>query len=250
MQISHSRIETYTRCPYKFKLRYVAGWDTLPSDDPASPLNLGSALHLGLEHDTKTAINYYYKQYPVINDKHINETIKLQYWINKAKTLLPAGDHEIKLENNDFIGFVDLLVPIDGNTYDLYDFKYSNNIESYLESGQLHEYKYFYEIINPTKTIRQLYFVFIPKSNLRQKKSETLYEFRQRIINDMASKQIQIMAIEYNPKKVIEFLINAKHCLEDQTYNKNPGPLCRWCDYQAFCERGEDWMMVKKEVER
>lgn len=33
--------------------------------------------------------------------------------------------------------------------FDLYDFKYSNNGKSYSVSGQLHEYKYWYELTHP-----------------------------------------------------------------------------------------------------
>ena len=253
MKLSHSRIETYTKCPRQFKYRYIDNLTTLPTDDPASPLILGHALHTGIEKDVEAAINEYYSSYPVINDNHVTEAMKLEYLIPKVKELLPPGEHEVKIEDEDFVGFIDLLVPVDDNTYDLYDFKYSNNISSYMESGQLHEYKYFFEKLNPTKKIRKLYFVFIPKSQLRIKyknktnpRDETIYEFRQRVMEDLKSKTISIEEVEYDPTKVIEYLINSKHAIEDTTYEKNETRLCDWCEFKKYCLEGIDYEIINK----
>jgi hypothetical protein len=253
MKLSHSRVETYTKCPRQFKYRYIDELTTLPTDDPASPLVLGHALHTGIEQDVKAAIDEYYSAYPVINDNHITEAMKLEYLIPKVKELLPVGEHEVKIECDDFIGFIDLLVPVDDNTYDLYDFKYSNNISNYMESGQLHEYKYYFEKLNPGKKIRKLYFVFIPKSQLRIKyknktnpRDETIYEFRNRVMEDLKSKTISIEKIEYDPTKVIEFLTNSKHAIEDTTYEKNESRLCDWCEFKKYCLEGIDYEIINK----
>lgn len=265
MKLSHSRIETYTKCPRQFKYRYVDELTTLPTDDSASPLILGHALHTGIEKDVEAAIQEYYCSYPVINDNHVTEAMKLEHLIPKVKELLPPGEHEVKIEDEDFIGFIDLLVKVDlpyddkfpndnkYEYYDLYDFKYSNNINSYMESGQLHEYKYFFEKLNPTKRIRNLYFVFIPKSQLRIKyknktnpRDETIYEFRQRVMEDLASKEIQIVNVTYNPTKVIEYLINSKHAIEDTEFKKNETRLCDWCEFKKYCLEGIDYEIIKR----
>lgn len=280
MKLSHSRVETYTKCPRQFKYRYIDELATLPTDDPASPLVLGHALHTGIEKDVKAAIDEYYSAYPVINDNHITEAMKLEYLIPKVKEILPPGEHEVKIEDEDFVGFIDLLVPVEkelkynykdnyetgyeweldinsamDNTeyYDLYDFKYSNNIKNYMESGQLHEYKYYFEKLNPGKKIRKLYFVFIPKSQLRIKyknktnpRDETIYEFRQRVMEDLESKTISIEEIQYDPTKVIEFLTNSKHAIEDTTYEKNETNLCNWCEFKRYCLEGIDYEIINK----
>ena len=254
MKLSHSRIETYTKCPRQFKYRYIDELTTLPTDDPANPLILGHALHTGIEKDVEAAIQEYYSAYPIINDSHVTEAMKLEYLIPKIKKLLPVGEHEVKIENQGFLGFIDLLVPIDSNTYDLYDFKYSNNISSYLESGQLHEYKFYFEKLNPGKKIRKLYFVFIPKSQLRIKyknktnpRDETIYEFRNRTMEDLKSKEITIQEVQYDPNKVTEFLSNAKKALEDTEYKKNETNLCMWCEFNEYCLEGIDYEIIKKE---
>lgn len=256
MQVSHSRISSFLQCPYKYDLKYNQGLETLFNCDPQSPLVLGHALHTGIEKDVGAAITEYYSAYPIIDDLHVNEAIKLEYLIPKAKAMLPKGEHEVKIEDDDYIGFIDLLVPVDVDYYDIYDFKYSNNVDHYLESEQLHLYKYYFEKMNPGKKIRNLNFMFIPKTMIRQKKitksnpiEESLFAFRKRIIDELKNKEILIRRIEYDPNKVIDFLTNTKHCVESKTYQKVPTKLCDWCEYKNYCEKGEmiDMALPKNE---
>lgn len=232
---------------------------TLPTDDPQSPLILGHALHTGLEKDVQAAIQEYYSAYPIIDDRHINEAIKLENLIPKAKASIPHGMHEVKFESDDIIGFIDLLVPVgkglwldapDGPTeceyFDIYDFKYSNNVDHYMESGQLHVYKYFFELLNPGKRIRNLYFLFIPKTMIRQKKTEDLYQFRRRLIETLDGMYPELRKVEYNPNKVLEFLLDTKHMVECRIFKKNPTRLCDWCDFKPYCEKGIDYFMLPK----
>lgn len=231
---------------------------------------------LGIEKDVSAAIDEYYNSYPVITDNHITEAMKLEYLIPKVKDVLPEGINELKIEDEDFIGFIDYLVPVEappvfsdgweddefiskiehaeGEYYDLYDFKYSNNVNSYLKSGQLHEYKYYFEKLNPNKKIRNLYFVFIPKCQLRIKyknktnpRDETIYEFRKRVLEDLADKEIQIVKVNYNPNKVIDFFINSKHAIEDTEYKKNETRLCDFCEFKRYCQDGIDYEIIRKE---
>lgn len=287
MQVSYSRISTYEKCPYQFKLRYLDGLQTLPTDDPQSALVIGHALHTGIEKDLEAAIAEYYAAYPIIDDRHVTEAMKLENLIPRVKAVLPKGQHEVKIETDDFVGYIDLLAPVSLTTeemddiccecgkecececsgscphgkysgyYDIYDFKYSNNVNSYLESSQLHLYKYFFELTNPGKRIRNLYFVFVPKCMLKQKsknktnpRDETLYEFRNRCIEDLESKEIRIEQIQYDPNKVIVHLIATKHCIEDTEFSKNPTRLCDWCDYKLYCEKGIDYMNLPKNERR
>lgn len=275
MQVSYSRISTYENCPYQYKLRYIDKLKTLPTDDPQSPLVLGHALHTGIEKDVTAAIEEYYGAYPIIDDRHVTEAMKLEYLIPKVKEKLSVwpsnGKHEVKIETNDFIGFIDLLVPMgyisknspynsygeDVDIYDLFDFKYSNNVKGYLDSAQLHLYKYFFELTHPGKRIRDLYFVFVPKCNLRIKyknktnpRDETVYEFRNRCMEDLKNKEIKIEKVQYDPNKVIEYLTATKHCVEDTEYIKNPTRLCDWCEYKAFCQEGIDYMNLPKNERR
>ena len=253
MQLSYSRISTHVKCPYQFKLRYIDKLETLPKYDPQDPLIIGTALHTAIEKDVETAIDQYYASYPVITDLHVDEAIKLEYWLPKIKGLLPQGEHEVKIEDDDFKGFIDLLVPIDDDTFDIYDFKYSNNVKSYLESQQLHLYKYYFEKLNPGKHIRNLYFMFVPKTTIRIKyknktnpRDETIAEFRKRIIETLDKHEIQFVKVDYDPTKVIDFLTDGKHAIEDTTFEKKTTRLCDWCEYQGYCEKGDLTMILPK----
>ena len=282
MQLSYSRISTYEKCPYQFKLRYLDGLQTIFNCDPQNALVLGHALHTGIEKDVQAAISEYYSAYPVIRDAHVTEAMKLEYLIPKVKALLPDGEHEVKIETPDFVGFIDLLVPVEDicgsceymeeccsvfcgekcqfnsqEYYDIYDFKYSSNVKSYMESAQLHLYKYFFELTNPGKRIRNLYFVFIPKCNLKMKyknktnpRDETIYEFRKRCMADLEAKKIIINKVDYEPNKVIDYLISSKHCIEETEYSKNENRLCDWCEYQSYCQKGQEYMILPENHKR
>lgn len=289
MQISHSRVECFEGCPFRYKLRYIDKFETLKPDNADNPLFLGTALHTGIEKDVKTAIEEYFAQYPIITDEHINEAIKLEYQIPKAKSILPQGEYEVQIKDEDFIGFIDLLVPVkheltmeemdevcsncekncDCNYansgilckrminkdnpikyYDLYDFKYSNNVYHYKDSPQLHLYKYYFEKTHPDSKIRDMKFVLVPKVSIRQKKTETLEEFRKRLDDELKKTEIKFLKINYDPEYVINFLTNTKRMLEEKNFNKNEGWLCSWCEYQEYCKKGNDYMILPENRRR
>lgn len=257
MQCSHSRIECFEKCPFKYKLRYRDKILTLPPDNADHPLIIGTALHTGLEKGVTKAIDEYFMSYPIITDDHINEAIKLENLIPRATKLIPKGEFEVKIATDDFIGYIDLLAPVTmfhdsevPNQYDLYDFKYSNNIKNYKQSDQLHLYKYFFEKCNPGKYIRNMFFLFVPKVNIKKKKTEDLSEFRKRILDELADVEPELVQIEYDPHHVINFLLNAKHTIEATEFNQNFSYLCNWCEYQNYCEKGIDYMLLPSKERR
>ena len=268
MQVSHSRVECFHQCPAKFGFRYLEGLKTIPDDKPDNALYLGTALHTGLEIGVEEAINQYYGNYPIITDEHIHEAMKLEVMIPKARQMIPDGQHEVLIDDPDFKGFIDLLVPVEEkiigeepvwnggfspvtiSVYDIYDFKYSNNKQNYLDSDQLHLYKYFFEKNNPNRTIRNMYFLMVPKSKCKRIKGEDLTSYRQRLLMDLKTLEPELVPIQYDPDKVIRFLLQTKGMLEADTYPKRTSYLCRYCEYQAFCEKGEDFMLLPENKRR
>lgn len=237
MKVSYSRIGTFKQCPFQYKLRYIDGLKTKFNLDPSNALVLGTAVHSGIEkRNVLEAIKSYYSNYPSVTPLMVDEAIKLEIVVEKAIEKLPEGEYELLLEDDDFKGFIDMLVKVDENTYDLYDFKYSNNIKNYMESGQLHVYKYWFEKLNPTKKIRNLYFVFIPKVKLKKDEYEDIENYRKRLIDECEKQEIKIESVNYNPNKVIEFLLDTKECIECKDFNKNKSNLCYWCDFKNYCQ--------------
>lgn len=248
---SHSRVECHNNCPYQYKLRYVDHIKTISAPESNDALICGNTIHKGAETDLKTAIEFYYSNYPIINDNHINEVIKFEHLIPKIHEIL-AGVNVYKKEfmiNTDrFIGIVDLITKNEDGTVDVFDYKYSNNYEHYAESPQLHLYKYFLEQIG--FKVRKLGFIFIPKISIRQKQEENLYQFRKRLQEELKNSEIKIMEIHYNAEKVAEWMDNIINITEDNEFKKNPTNLCSWCKYQEYCIKGEDYMLLPKNERR
>lgn len=236
--LGYSAVSTFNQCPYQYKLRYIDGLKTLDDYEPQDALKIGTALHTGIEKDVDIAIHEYYMSYPVISDLHINEAIKLEVMIKKVKEVIPDGKHEVFIQDGVFKGTIDLLVLNDDLTYDLYDFKYSNNIDKYMESPQLHIYSYYAEKVLGIK-IRKMYFVFAPKTMIRQKKTEDLMQFRLRLKKTLQDAEVQIKEVSYDANKVIDFMKNQVDILTCTDYKKEPSKLCDWCEYQAYCEKKE-----------
>lgn len=248
-------------------MRYVEGIDTIPNTDADNALILGTALHIGIEEGIEQALDFYQNSFPVLTDDHINEMIKLEAMIPKAKAMLPPGGaFELPIGNADFIGFMDYLIPVgkglklDGlitgedldefEAFDLYDFKYSNNAKSYAVSGQLHEYKYWYELTHPGHRIRNMYFLIVPKVKIRQKSTETLSQFRDRLQDALKDAEPTLLPIQYDPMKVVDFLTSVKHMVEATEFPKNPNHFCGWCEYEEFCQKGWDYMLLPKNERR
>ncbi|UWO76156.1 ATP-binding protein [Enterocloster asparagiformis] len=244
-------------------MRYLQGMTTIPATEPDNPLILGQTVHTGIEKSLEEAIREYCFSFPIITDEHINEIIKFETVIPLARAAIPpGGKFEVEIKDDDFHGFIDYLVParteqrLNGenqeipDVFDLYDFKYSNNVSGYKQSGQLHEYKYFFERNNPGKKIRNMFFVFIPKVTIRQKKTETLLEFRERLKEALSGVEVKIVQIGFNPERVIEFLFGIKAVNEETEFPQEKSYLCRYCEFQEYCEKGNDYMIKLPENKR
>ena len=230
-------------------MRYIDKTKTIAPTDANNALIIGTAMHTGIEKGVAEGIKEYYNSFPIIDDLHVNEVIKLEYLIPKVQEILPEGKFEIQLMDSDFIGFIDLTSKNEDGTYDLFDFKYSNNVKNYLDSEQLHLYKYFYEK-QFKKKIRNLNFVFIPKVNIKQKKTEDIISFRKRIKEELEGSEIKVVQIQFDLGKVIEFYQGIKKVLETTDFPKEQSYLCNWCEYQDYCEKGVDYMLLPKNERR
>lgn len=273
----YSTAECFDNCPYRFVLRYKQGLEVIPTDDPSNALRLGTAFHRGIETDAETAIQEYIDSYNLITDEHINEIIKLEHWIQKAKEILPEGIHEFNFSDNVYEGTADLLVPTSysmdekdricsdcelygtchmcesgtchlgkySKVYDLYDFKYSNNISNYMRSKQLHVYKHMIERTTGMK-IRKMFFVFVPKVSVKQEPNENIIKYRSRISSELNKHEITIKEVQYNPSKVTDFFESCMNIGMTEVFEKKQSFNCKFCEYNDYCQKGCNFMILPK----
>lgn len=263
---SYSKVDCFKRCPFKYQLRYIDGLDTLPTYEAANPLHVGSCMHTGIEKGVDAALKQYHDYFPVLDDLQVHEAMKFEHLIPLVQKLIPDGEYEVKIETDEFKGFIDLLVPRGGNVFDIYDFKYAAGIEydydlggdyvpspklqGYLDSVQLHVYKHFYELTHPGHKIGGLYYVFIPKTMIRQKKTEDLFEFRKRLQSELNKMKIMVEEVEYDFQKVRKYLDAVATIKAATEFPKNCTRQCDWCEYKQYCKQGDTTMITMPKLER
>lgn len=247
MRFSYSNISTFGNCPYQWYLKYIEHLKTLPETNADNALWLGLGLHKGIECGVEAGIAEYKSHFNIITDENINWITQLEYQIPRVIDLLPRdGEHELEVKTDKFVGYIDYVC---GDT--LYDFKFSNNIDSYLESPQLSIYKHYLEKVRPDIKINHLKYVFVPKIQIRQKfkakPPETLTEFRARLKEHLEASEIKIIEVPFKESFITDFETCCDIVAGCKEFPKNPTRLCDWCQYQAYCESNgqEDWMIYK-----
>lgn len=235
MRYSFSMVDLFRQCPFKWFLRY--GKKVKIEDDfkPDHPFKIGHLLHDSIELGLDTAINNYYSKFPIIDNPHVEEVIKISKLYPEYINMIPSGENEYKLLTDDFIGYIDLLVKNNDGTYDIWDFKYSNNIDHYKNSMQLHIYKYYFEKITGKK-VKNLKYLFVPKVSLKKDFETPSAEFRKQLNEELEKVHPEVVEIKFNSDKVKEYfeIINQ---IEDPTtkLKKNVGGQCWWCEYEDVC---------------
>ena len=247
MKFSYSNISTFSQCPYRWKLQYLDKLKTIPETNADNALWLGLGLHKGIETGSAAlGVAEYQSHFNVITDDIINYSIQLEYQIPRVIELLPeGGEHELKLETDEFVGFIDYV-----HEDTLFDFKFSNNIDNYLKSPQLSVYKHYLELVRPDIKINHLKYVFVPKIQIRQKLKanppETIYEFRQRLQEHLEASEIKIIEVAYSNETISQFQQACQYLSTNDEFPKNKTRLCNWCSFQRYCESdgAEDWMIL------
>lgn len=235
------------------------GIKTIEAYEADNPLIVGHAVHTGIEKGLKAGIQDYCKNYPILNDEHYNEIIKLEYLIPLVRKQLPAGGlFEVPVQHPDFIGFIDYLLPVEAEPgmnqrfqyYDLYDFKYTVKSSRYKDSCQLQLYQYFFEKTNPGKKIRKICFLIIPKVNLKRQKNESIENYRIRLRGALYETELKKIYQESDPSKVVDWYSNVKATLEETEFPKKDSFMCTFCEYADYCMKGWYYMLKLPENKR
>src|SRR5690606_9639947 len=136
--------------------------------------------------------------------------------------------HEYKIDKPDYLGYVDLLLVSPNKECMMIDFKYSNHIKNYLDSGQLHIYKHYLE--QDGFDIKRMGFLFVPKTNLKQKENEDLFLYRKRLVDELEKSEVKFVPIEYDEMNVIYFKNSIKKIESAKEYPKNVSGNCFGCN--------------------
>jgi hypothetical protein len=250
MRYSYSNISTYSQCPYKWFLHYQEKLETIPETNADNALWLGLGLHKGIETGSvEEGVKEYTSHYNILTDDNINYIMQLEHQIPKVLDILPkGGEHELKIETDEFVGYIDYIC---GDT--LFDFKFTNNIDNYLNSPQLSIYKHYIELVRPDIKINHLKYIFVPKIAIRQKTKsnppESIFEFRQRLQEHLDASEIQIVEVDFSKDSIAQFQECCKYLSNCNEFPKNETPLCNWCQYQKYCKsNGQiDFMIINNE---
>lgn len=226
-------MDLFEKCPYHFKLRYVDELIEIPSTKPDNPLHIGSGLHKGIEEGVEAGVHEYFKLYPIVDTEHEIEALKLEYWIPKVQEYIQGEYpdfeqiHEYHVIGDHFHGYVDLILTNEKNESIIIDFKYSNNVDNYVDSEQLHIYKYYLE--EEGFNVRGMGFLFVPKTKIRQKKNQNFMQFKRELREKLDSMKLTFVPIPYDEMNVI-YIQNAIIDIEESTeYPRNPNDECFTC---------------------
>lgn len=233
IKYSYSRVDLFTRCPFHYKLRYIDQLTELPRYDAANPLFLGHALHKGIESGAAAMIDDYINAYPVITNNIVNELMKLELLLPKVESELAEFreckfEHEVEINVDNFIGYADLIMTDEDGVSTLLDFKYSNHVENYMDSGQLHLYRYYLNKLG--YNVQHMGYLFIPKSGIRQKKDEDLFQFRKRLTETVSKQKVQLVPIQYDENNVVYFQNKVAEIRDTTEFPRNVSGNCFACN--------------------
>ena len=88
--------------------------------------------------------------------------------------------------------------------------------------------------------------VFIPKTKIRQKKTETVVQFRQRLVATLEKLEPKVISVNYDESMVTQFKECCQRLKGVKRFPKNPTKLCDWCEFKQYCESDGkvDWMIL------
>lgn len=233
MKVSYSRIDCFNQCPKKYDFRYNQKLEVIPEQAADNPLWIGSALHKGIETTPQEGVENYLSNFYLLTDQIVNWSMQIEHWCPIVKDQLPNGKHEVEISDDSFVGYIDYL-----GEDTIFDFKFTvpKNYPKYLESKQLHLYKYFLEKNNPDVEVKHLKYIFIPKCLIRQKKTESIMQFRDRLLSEMDNLNLEIAEVPYDPTKVQSFLEDCERLKGASDFPKNESRLCDYCEYKWYCQ--------------
>lgn len=226
-QVSFSRVDLWRQCPFKYKCRYIDMIPMKPNNSPTNPLLLGSTLDIGIQKGYEEAEKYYWSQRYVATDEGYTELMKIAHWLPQLRNTYRNGSFQEMIDNDRLKGFIDYL-----EDDLLVDFKYSNNVEKYAESAQVHVYA---SELDPRP--RYLAYVCVPKVYLKKGDDEDILDYRRRVMTELRTKEISTVYVDYDQEKVDAFWRDAETMLNATEFEPTPNDWCKYCEYKHLCKK-------------
>ena len=219
---SHSRINTFKTCPMLFKYKYIDKLVPLGAD--TKPLSMGKAFHVGIENcSSQAALDYMNNDEYFMSQENENDKVIVLAMVDAFLKKFPEAktwEHEKymtgkMIEDNDFQLYIDGLEK-HGDGYYIIELKTAARVDqTYIDkldfNDQISRYYYMAEQ-NGYKILGVKYYV-VKKPLLRQKQSESIEQFRQRLVDKiMEEDSIYYTLIERTPEQI-------EDCIKDTIYD-------------------------------
>lgn len=219
---SHSRINCFKQCPMLFKYKYIDKLVPLGAD--TKPLSMGKAFHVGIENcSSQAALDYMNNDEYFMSQENENDKVIVLAMVDAFLKRFPEAktwEHEKymtgkMIEDNDFQLYIDGLEK-HGDGYYIIELKTASRVDqTYIDkldfNDQISRYYYMAEQ-NGYKILGIKYYV-VKKPLLRQKQSESIEQFRQRLVDKiMEEDSIYYTLIERTPEQIDD-------CIKDTIYD-------------------------------
>lgn len=242
-KMSYSRVTTWLRCPYRYRLRYIDGLLPFPDRDPYNVLYLGNSIHKAIEAGPEAGVNDYNSNFMVATNITEAMSLQPQYWGEHIWDYIPeGGQHEVELSYTlpngcEFTGFVDYIA--DGT---IYDFKVTNNYLPYLDDiekrKQLLLYLKVWNELHADAPIWRIAYVFIPKTMLRPRRTETDEQYLARMRDKVNSLKATVVYVNWDENELnavySQFIHDSSQLRE---IHMSPEGKCYERDFRDNCER-------------
>lgn len=222
---SHSRINCFKECPKKYQYKYI---DKLyPLDDQSAALSMGKSLHYGIEHGSSDkAIEEMDKNTYYISEQGETDKVIVMAMIDAYLKKFPNHsklEHEVHLiggliEQDDFQMYLDGLEETDEGFWIIETKSTSTLDDNYINkldyNDQISRYYYFANMI-VDKPLLGIKYRIIKKPRIRQKKDESVVQFRQRLVELLSQDDNIVELIITRTEDQIE------SCIKDTIYDMN-----------------------------
>lgn len=219
---SFSKLSTHKNCNRKFYYNYIEKAPKSKRDMTA--LLKGGAVHSILEHYPNETSHKLAPQYQHIVDKFIKTNTAKKYLLSESTREFDFGlTHDLQPTSYSdksalFRGSVDFICTIDDILH-LCDWKTGKTKE---QEWQSYDQLMFYAI-----------YFFQRYENINTIKISYVYVEHEDHENDL---QLERKYLNNYINQLMELINNAE---TDETFEKNIGPLCEWCEYATHCRQDD-----------